>query len=260
MKSLRQKCTLTVSFGFLFLVFIFSAVAYAASSGDSWEFHIAPYGWLAGQEGTVGTFPRLPPADIDVSFSDDILGNINGALMLIGEARKGSFGFAADVAYTDIESDAKIPGENFTKLTSQSQSWIVSAAGFYRFFEKERAFLDCLAGVRYWSVDSELTLSGDPVGAFAFDNREDWFDPIVGLKGLTMLGSSKFYVNGFIVIGGFGAGSDFMWDGNLNLGYQWTETISTTVGYRYLSVDYESDDFLYDVSQDGPILGLSWRF
>ena len=75
-----------------------------------------------------------------------------------------------------------------------------------------------------------------------------------------MLGSSKFYVNGFILIGGFGAGSDFMWDGNLNLGYQWTETISTTVGYRYLAVNYENDDFLYDVSQDGPILGFSWRF
>jgi hypothetical protein len=51
-----------------------------------------------------------------------------------------------------------------------------------------------------------------------------------------------------------------MWDGQINLGYQWTEGISTTIGYRYMDVDYDEDEFLYDVSQDGPVLGLSWRF
>ena len=75
-------------------------------------------------------------------------------------------------------------------------------------------------------------------------NKEDWFDPIVGLKGLTPFGDSKFFVSGFLVLGGFGVGSDFMWDANVNLGYQWTETFSTTFGYRYLDVDYENGDFL----------------
>jgi len=51
-----------------------------------------------------------------------------------------------------------------------------------------------------------------------------------------------------------------MWDANLNLGYQWTKGFSTTLGYRYVDVDYEDDGFLYDVAQSGPVLGLSWRF
>jgi hypothetical protein len=29
------------------------------------------------------------------------------------------------------------------------------------------------------------------------------------------------------------------------------------LGYRYLDVDYEKDEFLYDVAQDGAVLGLS---
>jgi hypothetical protein len=37
-------------------------------------------------------------------------------------------------------------------------------------------------------------------------------------------------------------------------------SVSTTVGYRYMEVDYAEDDFLYDVSQDGLVLGLAWRF
>jgi hypothetical protein len=44
------------------------------------------------------------------------------------------------------------------------------------------------------------------------------------------------------------------------LGYQWTAMFSTTVGYRYLDVDYDEGDFVYDVYQDGLVLGLSWRF
>jgi hypothetical protein len=50
------------------------------------------------------------------------------------------------------------------------------------------------------------------------------------------------------------------WDANINLGYQWTQGFSSTIGYRYLDVDYADDGFLYDVAQDGLVLGLSWRF
>lgn len=232
----------------------------ADSNPDAWEFHLAPYAWLAGQSGSVATLPGLPAADIDVDFYDDILGNINGAFMLVGEARKGSFGITSDIVYTDIESDLATPGQVFTTLSSQTTSWIVSAAGFYRFFENGKTYMDGLAGARYWSVDSELSLRGGPGGYYTIDNSENWFDPTVGVRGFTMLGNTNFFMSGFLLFGGFNVGSDFMWDANVNLGYQWTPSISTTIGYRYLDVDYEDDDFLYDVSQDGIVLGLSFRF
>ena len=55
--------------------------AYAdANSGDQWEFQLAPYAWLAGQNGKVATLPGLPPADIDIDFYDDIWGNISSAV------------------------------------------------------------------------------------------------------------------------------------------------------------------------------------
>ncbi len=227
---------------------------------DSWAFHLAPYAWLSGQSGSVATQPGLPTADIDVNFYDDVLGNIKGAFMLLGEARKGSFGISSDVVYTDIESDSATPGQVFTTLSSRTTSWIVSASGFYRFLNKGNAYVDGLVGARYWSVDSELALHGGPAGYYSIDNREHWIDPIVGFRGFSMIGDSNFFASGFVFLGGFGVGSDFMWDVNLNLGYQWTESISTTIGYRYLDVDYEDGDFLYDVYQDGVVLGFSYRF
>ena len=137
---------------------------------------------------------------------------------------------------------------------------MVSAAGLYRLVESQGAFLDVIGGIRYWSVDSELSLGAGWLAARKVSNKEGWIDPLVGLKGLTPIGESKFFVSVAFSIGGFGVGSDFMWDANINLGYQWTKSFTMTVGYRYLDVDYEDGDFLYDVAQNGLVLGLSWRF
>ena len=245
---------------------ILSISAYAdPTSGEKWEFQLAPYAWLVGQKGKVDTLPGLPPADVDVDFYDDILGNINVALMLVGEARKGRYGLVMDIVYTDIEMEDPTPlGIFYSSMISRSKSWIMSVAGLYRLVENQHQFLDVIGGFRYWSVDSELRLKGAAFpGVFpdqSISNSENWLDPLIGLKGLTPLGKSKFFVSGALVLGGFGVGSDFMWDANINLGYQWTKGFSTTVGYRYLDVDYEKDDFLYDVAQDGLVIGLSWRF
>jgi len=231
-----------------------------AADGEKWAFQLAPYAWLAGQNGKVASFPGYPPADVDVDFYDDIWGNINGALMLAAEARKGRLGVVADVVYTDIEFEEKTYNQLFYKFKSRTESWMVSAAGFYRLIESGRAFLDGYAGIRYWNVLTELSVSGGLLGKRKKSNREDWVDPLVGLKGLMPIGGSKFFVSGFGCIGGFGVGSDFMWDVNVNLGYQWTQAIATTIGYRYLDVDYDNDGFIYDAAQDGLVFGLSWRF
>jgi hypothetical protein len=166
----------------------------------------------------------------------------------------------ADIDYSDIEDDEATPGPFYSTLTTRTKSWMVSVGGLYRLVQEDRAFLDAVAGVRYWSVDTTLEFGAGLLPATERSNREDWVDPLIGLKGLLPLGSSKFFISGVLSMGGFGMGSDFMWDAMLNLGYQWTPMFSTTIGYRYLDVDYDEDDFLYDVSQQGLVFGLSWRF
>jgi predicted S18 family serine protease len=43
-------------------------------------------------------------------------------------------------------------------------------------------------------------------------------------------------------------------------GYQFNERVSAVVGYRAAGVDYKNDGFVYDVVQQGPILGVTFRF
>lgn len=120
-----------------------------ASENEEWKFRLSPYAWLAGQSGSVATLPGLPPVDIDVDFWDDILGNINGALFLVGEARKEKWGVFIDLAYVDIESDNPSPTPAFSSIDSTTTSWIVSAVGFHRLTDRPDAFVDLTAGVRY---------------------------------------------------------------------------------------------------------------
>jgi hypothetical protein len=62
------------------------------------------------------------------------------------------------------------------------------------------------------------------------------------------------------MVGGFGVSSDIDWDLFGGVGYQFNDTFSFVAGYRAVGVDYQDGDFLFDVIQQGPILGGVFRF
>ena len=70
--------------------------------------------------------------------------------------------------------------------------------------------------------------------------------------------TQNFYATGWGLIGAGGA--DLDWDVAAGLGYRFNETFSATVGYRAMGVDYNDDGFLFDVVEQGPILGLTINF
>jgi hypothetical protein len=62
-------------------------------------------------------------------------------------------------------------------------------------------------------------------------------------------------------VGLVGAGeADIDWDVAGAIGYHFNDRTSSVIGYRALGVDYNDDGFLFDVVQQGPILGLVVRF
>lgn len=255
---MKTKIFISGLLGIMLLCFSVNA---QSPGKEEWKFKITPYGWLAGQKGTVATLPGLPPTSINVDFYDDILGNINGSMSVKAEVRKGHWGAVTDISYSDIEDETATPNSILWQtVNSRTKSWIVSVAGQYRLFEYPGTFMDAIGGVRYWSVDSRLALRGGPAQDRERSHKEDWFDPVLGLRDQSFLGNSKFFLNGELFIGGFGLGSDFMWDACVNLGYQLTKSVDITLGYRYMDVDYEKGEFLYDVSQDGLIMSLGWQF
>jgi hypothetical protein len=237
---------------------LFCGAANARAADGEWTYSVTPYLWLAGISGTVDGFALLPPAEVDVGFLDDILGNINFAAMFAVEARKDRYGLFVDLAYVDVEEGATLRGVIYDSVNLQAKLWLSKIAGEVRLVESEGGHLDLLAGLQYMSWENSLKFSGDR--SRDATGKDDWFDPLIGVKGARGIGDSAWFVNGFLMLGGFGVASDMTWDANLNLGYQWTGTFSTTVGYRYFDVDYEDDGFAVDVAMDGLVIGFNWAW
>jgi pyruvate/2-oxoglutarate dehydrogenase complex dihydrolipoamide acyltransferase (E2) component len=105
------------------------------------------------------------------------------------------------------------------------------------------------------------TLDFDGAGApgLSVDGSDSWLDPVIGLRGRYDL-SDRWFVTGWAQAGGFGAGSDSMGDVFGAFGYRFSDRTSGVVGYRWLSVDRETDDFLYDITMDGIMAGVSFGF
>ena len=182
--------------------------------------------------------------------------------MAMFEGKKNGKGFFVDFFYSDLQSSTPLIEEINLGLDSTSKTTIFSGAYLHEIYNQNQSVVDLLVGARYWEIDTHLVFSGG-FGILAgqtIDHRESWVDPLIGIKGRTALGETDFYAAGGVAIGGFGVGSDFFYDANANLGYQWSESIGTTVGYRYYDLDYENDGFVYDVSQQGWIFGLTWAF
>lgn len=234
------------------------ATSVSAQSLEKWDYQITPYLWGAGQSGNVQYGPGVPPVDVDLSFSD-ILENLDLAGMIIFSANKGRYGLTFDYQYVNIGMGGPTNGTDFGNAEVDSILSIGTILGEYNIHENQGTSLWAGGGLRYWNVSTDLSLSAGTqpqVGASAGDN---WFDPMLGVRGRTAI-TDRWFATGWAYAGGFGAGSDAMIDVLGGVGYEFTDTISGVVGYRYMSVDRDEPDFLYDVEQQGIMAGVSFNF
>lgn len=245
-----------------------TGVAYAADIAEpppepapvesGWTFTLAPYVWLAGIDGNVAQF-GLPKVSIDASISD-VLSNFDIGVMAAGEARYGRFSFATDLFYVKLSADKATPrGILADDVNVKVRDFMWTGAAAYSVIQEEAGNLDVMAGLRVWSVNTDLGFSGGPLDGISADDTDTWVDPIVGLKGRFNF-TPNIYFTGWGMIGGFGASSKFMWDAMGGLGYSFNEMFSVVAGYRGMGVDYSHDGFVYDVVQHGPIFGGVIRF
>ena len=84
----------------------------------------------------------------------------------------------------------------------------------------------------------------------SFSFYDNWFDPLIGLRGRLNL-SKAFYLTAESDVGGFGIGSDIAVQAYAALGCQITRNIFSEVGYRYLYDDFRDTNFLYQLSLHG---------
>lgn len=251
---------------FFFLISFFVSWTLVEGSDcdyEGWSFKLAPYAWASGLEGDLGTFARLPTVHVDLSFSD-ILKHLDGALMLAGEIRKGRISLATDLMYTHLSGKIirSNPEALFSDVSLNTRYWVVTLAFGYEFIKTNCLSMDAYLGGRIWSITNHFSLGTGTLPGRSINGTQRWMDPLVGMRGKLCL-CGGFSVLGWGMIGGFDVSSKLFWDVLGALGYTWDfcqSSMELLVGYRYLLVDYRDVDFLFDVRQFGPIVGLVFSF
>lgn len=180
--------------------------------------------------------------------------------MMAGSARKGRFSLAGDLQYVETEAQDNSLAPIFNNETLTSKTFIFSALAEYSVLQQGRSHLRVSGGFRVWSVQTDLELSSGLLSGRTINSDSTWVDPMLGTRGTLFLGPSKVYLTGWGLGGGFGAGSEIMADLFGGIGYQFTDWFSSTVGYRWMKVDRDVSGFLYDVSQQGVMAGMTFSF
>ena len=239
--------------------------------GSEWSYSISPYMWALSMDGDVTVDGTT--SDLDMSFSD-IWDELNFAGMIEAEAWKGRFGFLVSGLYADLGHSTNIGP---LKVDPDLQAVWAGAGMLYRLGtwdltdepgkKSQTVTLDTYLGVRYTWLDIKLDLKPvllplpDPSG------KEDWFEPVLGLRSHWDLSDRWSLMMGGD-IGGMAFGSDFAWGAYGVFGYRFNlfgnEDARFIMGYRALSQDYDdghgSNKFEWDVTLHGPLIGLNIPF
>ena len=223
---------------------------------DKWQFQFSPYFWLAGLHGTGGVGNRT--TNVDESFSD-VFDALNFAFMGTFEARKGKFISLTDLEYVSVSDEKATPGPLFSTVDAGFKTFIFDQEVGYRLLENSEkgASLDVLGGARVWHVSTDFEFGAGILPATRIKGSRNWVDAVGGLRGKMAL-SQKLYLTGKFDLGG--GGSKFTWQVFGGGGYNINPKIALIFGYRVLDVDYDKNNFVYDMNQRGPIVGLGFRF
>jgi len=274
---LRPKKVLLIM---VMIAFILAALAASVTAEEKpaesgWKFHIAPYLWAISMDGnaTVKGFDF----DVDLDFNE-IWDELNFALMLAYDARKGPWGLWGNTIYANL-GDNNVSGPlGLTDIDPTVNVFWQGLGGYYRLGtwdlsnapgkKTPTVTVDTYAGLRYTYLDLKLKFKGafrDRVNDVS-DNKS-WVEPLVGARTIWDV-SERWTVTLAGDIGGFGMGSDFAWDAFGLIGYRFglfgEDNARVLAGYRALSQDYTDgngrDKFKWDITMYGPILGLDIGF
>jgi len=226
------------------------------AASDGWTFAASPYFWGAGISGDVGQF-GLPAVHLQSDFGD-ILKDLDFGFMAIGEARYDRFSIFGDVIYTKVSSGASTPlGIVAERVDATSETFAGLVGAGYAVFQDGPSNIDVVAGARVWHASTEISFSGGLLGGVSAKDSATWVDAMAGVRGRYFL-TDNLYLSAWALVGAGQA--DLDWDLAAGIGYEFNDRISAVAGYRALGVDYSNDGFVFDVVQQGPILGLVVRF
>jgi hypothetical protein len=248
MRTLLKICVIVAGFA--------TVAAPASAQSDSWQVTVSPY--LMGASMSGNTAVRGRDVRIDMSASD-IFSNLEFGAMGALVARKGNWGVGGDAIWMALGSTVDRPIGEIAAISAD----VDMNQGAFAFYGLRRlaAGADLTFGARVNTLQGEIEFKG-PVG-LRVDQSKTWVDPLAGLI-LRTPTDRRVGLRVYSEIGGFGLGSDFVWQIFPTVNIALGQRASLDLGFRWLDMDYEDGEgnerFTYDMLTQGPVVGFSFRF
>jgi len=249
----------------LLVTFPLSASAGPASPAWLPGVTLAPYGWLAGVDGTVGTNSDGLDPGVDPDFPDLLEVSLDGELreigfMFFGEWRGDRWTLMFDSVWANVQQDADVSIGRWlpaSDVTAGIDGNVYTLAGGIRALDWQRSTLTVFGGLRHYDlevvIDAEGGLLPRPVTASV---TKSWDDGVVGARWSHVVGEDwTLSLMADIGVGQSNSSSEL----SATLGYRFS-SVSVLGGFRRLSLDYDDADYALDIALFGPMLGVAWRF
>jgi hypothetical protein len=247
-----------------------------AQTDDAWRFQGTLYLYFPTMKGSTTFPPSTGGSDANID-AGTILDHLKMTFMGSLEARRQQWGVFTDVVYMNL-GDSKtasrslqiggveLPAGATADVDYDLKGWSWTLAGTWRALQRPQYTLDAIGGVRMLDIKQQLrwTLSGS-VGSVALADRtgdretklQNW-DAIVGVKGRAGFGSDGRWFAPYYFDIGTGE-SRLTWQAMAGVGYTfpWGDVVGA---WRYLGYDMKSGSSIQDLSFNGPMAGVTFRW
>ncbi|WP_171237129.1 outer membrane protein [Ruegeria sp. HKCCA6837] len=227
----------------------------ASAQQNDWSYEATLYLFMPETETSVET----PAGTLDgtLSFSD-ALDNLDFAFMGAFAASNGRWSLLADYNYTDLSFSNSGSGPAAADLDTSFTTQFLSGYVAYRVYEDPTVQLDIAGGFRWFSTETDFTLTPGSAPGRTTSVDDSWTDPVIGVRARFVL-SEKWTATGFVDYGGFSNDSE-TWQVFLTADYAINDRWVIRGGYRYIDFDHEIDGNDFKFSQSGPVIGATYRF
>ncbi|PWK18187.1 hypothetical protein [Xanthomarina spongicola] len=240
----------------LFITAQDSSDSNSETKNTSWSFLVEPYLMFPNMKGDTQIRENLPSLGVDAD-TDNIFSHLKMGAMLYLEAKNENWAITSDFVYMKLGEDVT-PSSLVQSGELEVKETLWELDGYRRILP----MLEAGIGMRLVSVSADADFS------FVFQDRsaditETWIDPIIVIRSHNVI-KDNFLLNVKGDIGGFGIGSEFTWQIQLDAGYKFSDLFNLMIGYRYIGIDYETgsgqDYFAYNIDTFGPEIRLGFNF
>lgn len=229
---------------------------------ESWQYVIAPYGWLFGANGSITV--RDNPSTVDFTPIDTLerLDKVDFLYQLHLEAHKRPWAVMVDGTYIKLTENARL-GPLSASISPELT--LIDFGVFYTVMDlgipatEGHVQFDIFGGGRYGRMKITLT----PTRLPSLGGERDFITPTLGGRMITRPNENLgVTLRGYI--GGFGVdGVKYIWSATGLVNFFITDNTAIAAGYRIVGIDYENGSganrFAINARTYGPVIGLFFK-